>query len=218
MNNKGLTVFNTILSVVLLGAIIYLFSNNATNSQSAQTESPNDSISEQKDLTNKTSGETGSFGSLKVVYINTDSLWEQYEYVQIVLKKLEREQTRLQASYEAKMLKIQRDYNDYMEKGKANLLTLQQQKEREASLTKQQDDIKRLEEEVTKNLYIKKQELNNQINDTILAFINRYRVANGYDLILQYAYLNGILSATPEIDVTEDVVAKLNQEYQAFKK
>jgi len=219
MNNKGLTVFNTILSVVLLGAIVYLFiGKNTKNTISGTENQANDSLVPTETLNNQTSTETGSFGDMKVVYINTDTLWEQYEYVQNVLKKLEREQTRLQATYEAKMRKIQVDYNDYMEKGKANLLSLQQQKEREASLTKQQDDIKKLEEEVTKTLVLKKQELNNQINDTILAFINRYRVANGYDLVLQYAYLNGILSATPDIDVTADVVAKLNQEYQVFKK
>lgn len=217
MNNKGLTVFNTILSIILLGAIIYLFmGNNSDNSDVSGSNIENDTIPAKVNLENQNASETGSFGDMKVVYINTDSLWDQYKFVQNTLKKLEAEQNRLQATYEAKMSKLQIDYNDYVEKGSS--LPLQQQKEREASLKKQQADIKALEDEVTKKLVVKKQELNNQINDTILAFINRYRLANGYDIILQYAYLNGILSATSDIDVTADVVAKLNEEYRSFKK
>jgi len=155
---------------------------------------------------------------LKVVYINTDTLWKEYEFVKITLKKLEREQASLQSTYESRTKKFEKDYNDYLVAGKAGSLTLQQQQTREEELTKQQTDIKNLEDEITQKLVVRKQTLNNEINDSILSFINRYRLANGYDMILQYAYLNAVLSATPELDVTEDVVAKLNKEYKKNKK
>ena len=217
MNNKGLTIFNTVFSVVLLVAILFLFvGNNKENDEAISTEINNDTLTKEVNLDNQTGSEAGSFGAIKVVYINTDTLWEQYEYVTNELSKLERQGTKIQNMYEAKMRKYQSEYQDYIKNGSA--LSLQQQKDRENSLKQQQQEIQDIEEEVSQKFIYKKKVINNQINDTIIAFINRYRVANGYDIILQYSYLSGVLSATKKMDVTADVVAKLNEEYQAFKK
>jgi len=217
--NKGLIYLNTVISVVLLIAVIYLWTGKKEDTAAVQQETTA-AVSNQENTGKATdAGEpvvAGNLEGLKVVYINTDTLWEQYEFVKNTLAHLEKEGKRLKSTYEAKMIKLQNDYLDYQKNGA--LLTLQQQKDREADMMKQQEDIKKLEEEVQNKLIIRKQEINNQINDTILAFLNRYRVKHGYDLILQYAYLNSILAATPKLDITGDVVKELNGEYRKFKK
>jgi outer membrane protein len=219
MNNKGLSIVNLILTLLLIVAVAIIMLDKP--SEEPEGEEPNSALVDDakpgESIDQVSTTASGNIGDLKVVYVNTDSLWEQYEFVNNTLKGLEREQKRLQSAYESKMKKFEKDYTDYMQKGKANLLTLKQQKDYETSLEKQQTDIKMLEDEVTNKLIIKKQELNQQINDTILAFLIRYREQKGYDLILQHSYLNGVLTATPDIDVTDEVVSKLNQEYQAFK-
>lgn len=217
MNNKGISILNLVLNIVLIASVIYLFTTKSSDDTTVKSAN-NALVVNTETGTSHTVDTSAMLGQLNIVYVNTDSLWNQYDFVNNALRALERDQTRLQGSYEAKMTKLQKDYNDYMEKGKANLLTLKQQQDYEASLEKQQNDIKLLEDEVTNKLIVKKQELNNQINDTIQAFLNRYRISHGYDLIFQHSYLNGILSGTPSIDITEDVVSKLNAEYNKFKK
>jgi outer membrane protein len=217
MNNKTLTIINLTVSVFLIAAVIYLFT---AKSSSVKLAEPSDNVSDTEIMSEDDTvkvDRSALMGTLKVVYINTDTLWEKYEFVSTTLKGLEREQTRLQSSYETKMIKLEKDYSDYLQKGKANQLSLKQQQDIEASLEKQQLEIKKLEDEVTKKLIVRKQELNQQINDTIQAFLNRYRIDNNYDLILQHSYLNGILSGTPDIDITKDVVRKINGEYKKFK-
>ncbi len=219
MNNKTLSIVNILISLLLIVAVVFLFVNKPkTNSADSSNDEQDTSVAKKVDLTNPNDSAAINFADLKVVYVNTDTLWNQYEFVNNTLKSLEREQTRLQSAYESKMMKLEKDYTEYMEKGKANLLSLKQQQELEASLEKQQLEIKQLEDEVTNKLIIRKQELNQQINDTILAFLNRYREINGYDVIFQHSYLSGILTATPQIDITQDVVTKLNSEYRNFKK
>lgn len=217
MNNKGLSIFNLLLTLALMGAVIYLLISKPTI-ETPEIDNVETVKNTNDDIIEKPANSGAMIGQLKVVYVNTDSLWEQYEFVKNTLNGLEREQKRLQVTYESKMKKFEKDYTDYMQKGKANLLSLKQQQDYETSLEKQQNDIKMLEDEVTNKLIVKKQDLNQQINDTIQAFLNRYRIANEYDMILQHSYLNGILSATSDIDITEDVVLKLNKEYQTFKK
>lgn len=219
MSNKTLSIVNIVISLVLIVAVVFLFLNKPkANTADSSSEIQDSSANAKVDLMNPNDSIAVNFSDLKVVYINTDTLWNQYEFVTNTLKNLEREQTRLQSAYESKMMKLEKDYTEYMEKGKANMLTLKQQQEMETSLEKQQLEIKQLEDEVTNKLIVRKQELNQQINDTILAFLNRYRVINGYDVIFQHSYLSGILTATPQIDITNDVVGKLNREYRNFKR
>ncbi len=212
MNYKGLTYVNAALTIVLLAFVVMLYTGEKSVDVTNENVAPADSTVR---VSNAMSP-GADLSSMKIAYVNTDTLWAQYKFVKNTLKSLEAQQNRLQKQYEAKMTKLQNDYMDYRQNGAS--LSYAQQQAREADLKKQQDDIQKLEEEVKNKLIIRKQQLNNQINDTILAFINRYRVAKGYDFIFQYAYLNGILSASSDYDITDDVVSKLNEEYEKFNK
>jgi len=156
-------------------------------------------------------------GEYKIVYINTDTLWNQYQFVIDGMAKLSRAEAVIRKQYESKAKKFQTEYETYMKQGKAGLLTLKQQQDTEASLKQQQQNLMQMEQSLGDQLMQKKQVLNKQINDTIVAFIERYRVEKGYTLILQYAYLNGVLAADPALDVTEEVVDRLNAKYNFEK-
>ena len=215
MTNKGLSLVNLVLIAGLIIAVVMLFMDKPKTSE-LQGEEVADTLGNKNNNYVEDKGNaTGSIGQLKVVYVNTDSLWDQYDFVNNTLKGLEKEQKRLQTAYESKMKKLEQDYGYYMQNGAS--LSLAKQKEYEDDLKKQQADIKLLEDEVANKLIVKKQALNQQINDTILNFLIRYRNENGYDMILQHSYLSGVLVATPEIDITKDVIRKLNAEYQSFK-
>jgi outer membrane protein len=157
-------------------------------------------------------------GEYKIVYINTDTLWNQYQFVIDGMDKLTRTEAVMRKQYESKAKKFQTEYETYMKQGQAGLLTLKQQQDTEASLKEQQQSLMEMDKSLSERLITKKQTLNKQINDTIVAFIERYRVEKGYTLILQYAYLNGVLAADPALDVTDEVLSRLNAKYEFDKK
>jgi outer membrane protein len=156
-------------------------------------------------------------GEYKIVYINTDTLWNQYKFVIDGMKKLNQTEASMRKQYESKAMKFQNEYETYMKQGKAGLLTLKQQQDTEASLKEQQQALMDMDKSLSERLVAKKQTLNKQINDTIVAFIERYRVEKGYTLILQYAYLSGVLAADPALDVTNEVLSRLNAKYEFDK-
>jgi len=152
-------------------------------------------------------------GDLKIVFIDTDSLVTRYKFFTDGNDRMVKLEKQTRNRLESKSKKLQREYEEYMRQGKAGLLTLKQQQDTEASLTKQQQDLATLEQKLSENLMMQKQLLNKQINDTVAKFIEAYRVEKGYTFILQKQTLNGVLSGDPALDVTEEVIRRLNAKY-----
>ena len=153
-------------------------------------------------------------GDLKIVFIDTDSLVTRYKFFTDGSDRMVKLEKQMRNRLESKSKKLQKEYEEYMRQGKAGLLTLKQQQDTEASLTKQQQDLATLEQTLSENLMMKKQLLNKQINETVAAFIEAYRIEKGYTFIMQKQTLNGVLSGDPSLDVTDEVISRLNAKYE----
>jgi len=156
-------------------------------------------------------------GTYKIVFIDTDSLVSRYKFFTDGNEKMIRVEKNMRNQYEAKAKKLQKEYEEYMRQGKAGLLTLKQQQDTEASLTEQQQKLVELDKTMSEQLIMQKQLLNKQINDTVAKFIDAYRLEKGYTYILQKQTLNGVLSGDPALDITEDVINRLNAKYEFDK-
>jgi len=152
-------------------------------------------------------------GDMKIAYVNTDTLMAQYNYYMDAVKKIESYEKQLRRQYENKATKLKQDYETYVSQGKAGMLTLQQQKDTEAKLTQQQNDLMVMEQNMTQESGIKRQEISGKVTQAIVDFLNGYRIENGYTFILQYGSMSGLLSADPSYDITKEVVERLNRKY-----
>lgn len=215
MNNSKLSYVNLFINLALVVLVVVLLIDKFN--QGADNKS--DISKGETKLKNETKiVMPAKSGNLSIVYINTDTMWSQYEFVKNALSKLEKKEKEMNAVYEKKTSKFQNEYQDYMTLSQNGVLTAASKKSREVSLEAQQRDIQLYEKKIQEELLQKKQIINNQINDTIAKFIKRYRAINGYTLVLQYSYLNSVLAADSALDVTADVVAKLNEEYRSHIK
>jgi outer membrane protein len=152
-------------------------------------------------------------GNGQIVFVNSDTLWNNYQFVKDGTEKLNRTEASMRRQYEAKAKKFQSDYENYMKQGQAGLLTLKQQQDTEARLKQQQQALLDMDKNLSEQLIRRKQELNQQINDTIMSFIKRYRIEKGYTMIL-----TNVIDGDPALDVTKDVVDRLNAKYEFDKK
>ena len=186
----------------------------------------NDTLNDSSKVENTETNETGAEpmvteeaasifdGTYKIVFIDTDSLVSRYKFFTDGNDKMISVEKNMRGTYEAKAKKLQQEYEEYMRQGKAGLLTLKQQQDTEASLTEQQQKLVELDKSMSDRLMMQKQLLNKQINDTVAQFIEAYRIEKGYTLILQKQTLNGVLSGDPALDVTEEVIGRLNAKYE----
>jgi outer membrane protein len=163
---------------------------------------------------NKTLNSNG----LKVAYINTDTIMAKYQMAIDMEKSLQDYQKRLRNELESKLNKFQSDYENYLKNG-ANL-TLTQQKQTEQDLTKRQQELPQLEQQMMLNLQERQAEDNKKMLDAVYAFIKDYNKKHqNFDIILSKSYIgSSVLYIDEGMDITNEIVEGLNKEYEEYKK
>ena len=218
MNNNQNSQLKIVFNVVVLIALGVLFVLYFDKSNGNNMNTSNEVNNEVNLESNSTATESVQMPTdFKIAYINTDSLMTQYLFYKDANNKIENYEAQLKQMYETKANKLKSDYDNYVTQGKAGMLTLQQQKDTEAMLNKQQEELMGMEQSLSQESAYKRQELSSQVTDTILSFVNRYRIENGYTLVLQYGSMSGLLSASPSLDVTKEVIERLNAKYEFDK-
>ncbi len=217
-------VFNIILTIAVIVLFVMYSTKGEDNTKAAEETNKTATVSNENVAkeSNEIPVNNDTYmvkmpDNFTVAYVNTDSLWNQYKFVQDALVTLSNTEAKMKNDLERKAKKLKDDYENYVRQGKAGLLTLQQQKDTEARLQKLQQEGVMLEQQLSEQLMQQKQAVNNQLTDTITSFLNTYRIEHNYTLILQYGYSSGLLSATPELDITKDVIKRLNAKYDFEK-
>ncbi len=172
--------------------------------------------------TGKTEGKsesgTPSDGNISVAWINTDSVWEQYDFVTDVKAELAAYEQNLMNQYTASVNAFQNEYNEYIKKASAYQLTLDEQKKTEEKLAKKQQSLQELDAQLSQKLIDEKTTRNMEVHDTIVKFVARYNQKHNYTYILERSYGGSILWADSVFEITEPVIKGLNEEYKKFKK
>jgi len=220
MMNKGKSL-KMLIATMALSVSMLSCNQPTTNVKNEAKDSTQTVATETKVETNANQNnneESVNTGELKIVFIDTDSLVTRYKFFTDGNDRMVKLEASMRRRLENASKKLQKDYEEYMRQGKAGLLTLKQQQDTEADLTKRQQDLALLEQSLSEKLMKEKQALNQQINETVATFIDAYRIEKGYTFILQKQTLNSVLSADPALDVTNDVIDRLNAKYEFEKK
>ena len=153
-------------------------------------------------------------GGIKVAYIDTDTLLAKYQYA-IDLEKQLADYTEQQRRYGQQQVDaFQKDYNNYLQNG--STMTLTQQQAKEAELKQRAEKMQTLEQELMAKIAEKQAAETAKIMNAIYAFVREYNAANQqFDVILTK---QATLFINPAMDITNEIVDGLNEEYKNLKK
>ena len=153
-------------------------------------------------------------GGLKVAYIDTDTLLAKYQYA-IDLEQQLKEYTEQQRRYGQQQVDaFQKDYNNYLQNG--STLTLTQQQAKEAELKQRAEKMQTLEQELMAKIAERQSAETAKVMNAIYAFVREYNAANQqFDMILTK---QATLFINPAMDITDEIVDGLNEEYKNLKK
>lgn len=157
-------------------------------------------------------------GNLSIAYINSDTLWEKYEYVKKNMAELDTFKAALQNTFNLKQVAFQKAQTDAEAKDKKGLFSAIERQRVSAQLAQQNQELMQLNQELTTKLSQKTQAMELTVQDTILATLKRYNKDKKYTYILQYVKGNSVLIADESLDITSDVVKLLNKNYDKYKK
>ena len=153
-------------------------------------------------------------GGLKVAYIDTDTLLAKYQYA-IEVEQQVREFGEQQRRYGQQQVDaFQKDYNNYLQNGAS--MTLTQQQAKEAELKQRAEKMQTLEQELMAKIAERQSTETVKVMNAITAFVREYNAANQqFDIILTKG---ATLYINPAMDITDEIVNGLNEEYKNLKK
>lgn len=188
-----------ILNIFLIIGMAVLYFLHFTNSKNEQISRPQTINS-----------------SLTIAYVDSDTLWENYDFVKDTKTYLEELEKKLTNDYKSQAMSFKNDYENYLKTGAS--FTLNEQKKKEAALQQRQNNLMELEKKYGSQLAEIKQNKNIEVQDSIFSFINRYNQGPKYTFILEKSRISGILFANDSLDITKKVIEGLNEVYHKGKK
>jgi outer membrane protein len=194
---NGLLIWNILLTLGLGFLLIQNFSGGSSASdQPATSDSPAGSTSAEE---------------LAVRYVHADSILSNFsefvEQQEALATKEEAENRRLNNMMKA----MEKDFMEVQQKIQQGLLTRNQIQEEEQRFAQAQQEMQTEQERVSRLLLQEGQELQDRLMDKLQRVLKEVQDANGYDLILSYGPGTGLLMAQEDLDITEDVLGRLNQ-------
>ncbi len=168
--------------------------------------------------TGATSAETNgmtSTGGTRIVYINTDTLMNNYllaiELNEAFLKKQEERRTELNV----KAKSLDQEANEFQRKLQNNgFLSEARAIDARDQLLVKQENLRKLQQDMIDKTAREQNDLNRQLFNKITSFLKEYNKDNKFDIVLSTQLGSTVLYAENGFDITNDIVRLLNEEYK----
>jgi outer membrane protein len=155
---------------------------------------------------------TGTSKSVSIAYVKMDSVLFTYELAKKLTANLQLNQESFNKEYSGKRIKFEKEAEAFKEKvQRGGFLTEERAKLEQERLVGQQQEIERLDYELTQKLKEMQGQINQQIIDSISSFLKSYNADKKFDIILNSA---SMLEGTPKFNITKDVSIGLNKRYK----
>jgi outer membrane protein len=205
---------NTIFSIVSKVSFGLLLAGTIVSCNQQGTKTSNEPA---KNGANAVSKESQDSNKDKIVYINSDSLSEKYQYFKDIKSKLENKVKKAQADLQSKSTAFQREVAEYQKN--AATMSAADRQATEQKLARKQDELARLDQTASSSIAKDESDEFNNVYNKITEFLKKHATENGYKLVLTYSKTNPtVLYADPALEITNEVIKQLNEEYKSSSK
>ena len=163
-----------------------------------------------------------------IVYIDMTRVMAEYDMANDLRAVVETKVSEIQAEITRRETNLANAVAKYQDKAQKGLMTRSVAEVEAEKLQKQEIEFTNYanlkNNEINEELLV----MNNQINDAIVTFVQKYNAEKKYGMILlSQGDVEGdgvvtlaapVLTADPSLDITDEVLAGLNEEYIASKK
>lgn len=158
-----------------------------------------------------------SSGSLKIAYVNNDSLSLYYDFYVAKTEELESKQRKAQRRLQDQQRKLQEAMQSFQTRAQAGLLSQNAIRQEQEKLAQMEMELKQSEITTAQGLETESIEAIKEVRQRITDFLKDYNKEKGYDVIFQHSDNPGqsaFYYANKGLDITNDVIDGLNKAYQ----
>ena len=160
------------------------------------------------------SGKTGSTSTMRIAYVEVDSIISQYKFCKDYSLILQKKGQNIQNTLAGKQQQLQNAAANFQQKVQQNAYTREQAEAIQAGLQRQNNDLQVLNQRLSTEFQNETDKYNKALRDSIQHFLALYNKDKKYTLILSKAGDN-LLYADKALDITNDVIAGLNKAYKS---
>jgi outer membrane protein len=150
-------------------------------------------------------------GDLTMAFINSDSLINQYAFIEDRKVILEAKGKKLESDFRNRAETLQSEIAAY-QRNESNM-TIGQAKALQEDLGKKQQNLQLFEQRINQELSADQQKLMKELYDRLQAFLKTYCEQNNVQMVVKYDLSSDVMYGKPALDITEAVVSGLNGEY-----
>jgi outer membrane protein len=224
MKNTKQLIINIIAFVLIAVLYVLHFSTNQAPTQLTDAPSKGESSenatadSDEEALTQDDLfvAETRDLSILNIVYVNADSIIQNYSYYKSLRKSMEAKMLRSEKELESEAKKFEADYLDAQKR--AATMSQEQLAMTEQLFMQKQQNIMMLRESLAQELSEEEEKLDLLLRRKIQAYFKRLSKEKGYDYVLSYHQGSNVVYGNPVHDITAMVLGDLNREYAATLK
>lgn len=165
----------------------------------------------------KTQAHATQSGSVKIAYVEVDSIMSQYKFCKEYSLILQKKSQNIENTLAAKQNSLQAAAAKFQQDVQNNKYTQQHAEAVQANLQKQGADLQALQQRLGAEFQNETNTFNKALRDSIQHYLAAYNKDKKYGLILSKAGDN-ILYADKAYDITNEVIAGLNKAYKPAKK
>jgi outer membrane protein len=157
-------------------------------------------------------------GEMKIAYINIDSLVSNLERYNELKTKFADKQKKLEAELNDKGKQYQAHVMDFQNKVNKGLVTTNEANELQQQLGAEQQNVLALRDKLNQELAEEEQVSNRKLMNEIEEYLKVYTQEHPYHYILSYSFGGNVLYANDSLEITQDVLKNLNQQFKEESK
>ncbi len=158
--------------------------------------------------------QTVAMGSGEIVFIQMDTLINNYDMFNDLRSQLESKFNSIQNELAKKGRAFENDVKDFQDKMSKGLLTRSQAETQQNDLLKREQELQLYTQQKQVEMAEEETVMVNRVMDAIKTYVASYNETHHYAMILTTSVsVNTVLAADASRDITQDVLKGLNEEY-----
>ncbi len=148
-----------------------------------------------------------------IVYVDLDRVLMEYDMANDLRSVVETKVQNIQAEVNRRGKKLENDIADFQNKIDKGLMTRSVAEAQGQKLSQQEVEFNNYAAQKQQEINEEQVVMMNQLGDAIQTFINKYNEEKQYAMILTNSGGAPVITADAALDITDDVLAGLNEEY-----
>jgi outer membrane protein len=153
-----------------------------------------------------------------VAYINGDSINSNYQFIKDKEAQLQNNLKGADAEFQREYAKREKEAQELIQYAQSKQLPEDEARVVEERLAQLEGEIQQIEAKMSGDIAAKKEAMMKELNDRVKQYLEHFSLEKNIDFVLNYQEgIPIVLHGNPAFNVTAEVLAGLNQEYQQEK-